>query len=718
MAMFISPRINVGEKAAGGTLSIYATDARTVMVPLWQNPELSEADDGSGRISNPLPVDNNGVLSSPVFYDSVEYPEAFYAISDANGAEIRSGLMHPVKADDGGNPSPEWNYGDDLWGYQVIEGTDAIAALEINAGWPYYGRPLFLAGVGNADPSGGIIVYATTGTPDGVLSFQSSSPGLVWKARERLIKASYLIGKGIAEPYNWIDLNYEGQYDVLLDADVNHTLVRLGRDGLNNLYGFSHDVILAPGSTAKVRITKGNWDSFPGVYVTPSPNIVIDNTFYAGNVEAYSQILPDDSITPRLGNASYAPNEGITLNTGDSDGPGSLAWGNPHYISNNKFYNSAKGILSPRFEWDRKIVVNSWGVDIENNSARIFVLSCGKIRNSGGIYFDYSLDIDINSVYQLSGAYEITRSTVYFGRWVSYGKTYARIYNMRVSDTMIKLGLGDLYLKDGVDMKNTHIIGSKTKDYSSNLVQQRMFLGNNTSVTGCALGGCYVGFEGDVSKDGQTVVYKNIHFDGNCCLNAYDDTSGSGCVYLKMPDTNIPSVQEYIFENFTIKNPKAMCFDTESFFVVLDAAPSIATNVALKGHIEIAGYYDYGVGGFISSTPTWKTGGVPVGPRSQPGANLLPVETFPVQGKNIATNVNGTIILQGTLNASGYLTELCVSAWGDPLKYVAINETNNLSAFFTADPWQNGQYLPSKTMVRAYGVNLTDWRAALYRVRE
>lgn len=214
-AMFFSPRYNVGEKVAGGTVAIYVDNSQQQLVPLWCYADLATNKvDGSGPISNPVPIDNNGIISSPVFYDASQdtgYVNAYYVLRDAYGAIIRQGFVMPQSWQLTGEPKPPDNTwanhpaGDPYWGYEVIKGTTLVNTPGT------IGRPLYYQPASGADRSGGLIVYFVPGNTvsvDNVLSFQGQ--GGVWVSRDEWINYSYLkaVLPAATEPFAWLNTNY------------------------------------------------------------------------------------------------------------------------------------------------------------------------------------------------------------------------------------------------------------------------------------------------------------------------------------------------------------------------------------------------------------------------------------------------------------------------------------------------------------------------------
>ncbi len=235
ITMFISPRINVGEKAAGGTVEFFTGKDTQVRLELWAYADLKPDSQGGGRIANPVPVDSWGINSSPIFFE--ENDNAYYVVYDAKGSIIRQGYVKPYSWHDGGSaPDPvgPWDEaadGDWFWGYEVVENASELANHDI------VGRPLFLAtgaipgdmpvanGGQAGDRSGGLIVWAVAsqGAGDNIITFNSSQSGTVWKARERELFYSYLasvITNG-QNPFAFLEANYPGQYDINLDILPN-----------------------------------------------------------------------------------------------------------------------------------------------------------------------------------------------------------------------------------------------------------------------------------------------------------------------------------------------------------------------------------------------------------------------------------------------------------------------------------------------------------------
>jgi len=229
--MFLSPKINMGERAAGGTVAFYTDSKMNALMELWSYADLAEDSQGGGRIANPVPVDGWGINSSPIFYAANK--NAWYVVSDARGAVIRQGYVHPYSWQDGGSaPDGESDWGgipdgDWFWGLEVVGSAADLESHDIAR------RPLFLAtgavppdrnasGQLAGDRSGGLVVWAVPGTQgDGVITFNSSVAGTVWKAREKVLFYSYLQNAAGVNPFWFLETNYPGEYDVNLDAAPN-----------------------------------------------------------------------------------------------------------------------------------------------------------------------------------------------------------------------------------------------------------------------------------------------------------------------------------------------------------------------------------------------------------------------------------------------------------------------------------------------------------------
>jgi len=698
MSIFFSPRYNVGERLAGGSIAIFTDRSMKSLVPLWQYSDLkTNPVDGSGAISNPQPVDNNGINASPIFYDNTLYPKAWYVLRDANNAQIRAGYVMPTSWMDGGSgPAPEgagFGSGDDLWGYEVIPDLNTLTQIPLGDSWPYMGRPVFLGGFGDADGSGGLIVYATQGIADNVLSYPSSKAGVVWKARERLINASFFANRSITDPYLFLYINsLQGTYEVNLDVNVKHDLAAPK--------GFAQEVHTPLGSTAVLTLTNSSPSSTGGFYVKPSPSIQIDNTFYATNAEAYSLIKPASVITPRLGNIAVN-SQGAMPPTQSSinDGPGSANWGNVHIVGVN-----AEGVFKPRSEWANLICLNSPRVEIKDSNTRLFVLDCLAITNSTYVNFDITLN---DTLLKRISPRSIHNSSVRFGYWIGGGwqplndsslTTTSQtsfvagfmLKGTKITQSTLTLEPGSLYLADGAEIDGCTVIGENWWFTGLNTVTttptmlwtMKLFLCNGATVKNSSLGGLLIGFIGKNSDDGKRTSYKGIHFDSNIALPA----STYGVAFLNMPSSNNyhyhvlprPSDSEEInYTDFTIINSKG---SGEDAFVVNTNSFSQNTKL-VSGHLEIQGWYDYGLGNSGSNPPTPYTGNQNINTPLYP-TNLLPTETFPVKGKNVPASTdsepNGNQINWNNGN-------LCFSAWGDPLKYSSPNDY--VSLFVTADPW-------------------------------
>jgi len=194
---YIEPKYNSGEKVAGGTLAIYANDPLKdpTLLTLYSIADFDTAANANKfEIANPVPIDNNGINSSAIFYEQVTGLE-YYILRDARNAIIRQGYIIPYSwqatGTPPGDPNNPWGNalkGDPFWGYEVVPNLSALSSHEVDIG-----RPLFLATNTAGDKSGGLVVYQTSGNPDSVLTFASSRAGTVWRAREEFINYSYLV---------------------------------------------------------------------------------------------------------------------------------------------------------------------------------------------------------------------------------------------------------------------------------------------------------------------------------------------------------------------------------------------------------------------------------------------------------------------------------------------------------------------------------------------
>jgi len=224
---YIEPRYNSGEKVAGGTLAIYANESMQVLADLYRVADFSNPVDGTVTedfiIANPVPIDNNGINSSPIFIDLDVYPSAYYVLRDARNAIIRQGYLVPMSWQGGSQPPAGgdngWggtSVGDPFWGYEVITGLNSGTNPLLRKSTDI-GRPLYLSTSVPGDKSGGLIVWAVdTGysTGDNILTFTGNN-GRVWKAREEYINSSYLIANG--KDVAWLENAYKGQYNINLD---------------------------------------------------------------------------------------------------------------------------------------------------------------------------------------------------------------------------------------------------------------------------------------------------------------------------------------------------------------------------------------------------------------------------------------------------------------------------------------------------------------------
>jgi len=226
---YIEPRYNSGERVAGGKLAIYESQSSQRLCDLYRVADFGSPAVGTSAadflIDNPINIDNNGINNSPIFLDLDMYPEAYYRIYDAKGAELRGGYVLPMSWHGGGHPqgandpfggSPA---GDPFWGYQVVSlsGTSFPNLINFDGS---IGRPLFLAGQGTADRSGGIVLWCPPNTNrdgDNILSFTGKNRSL-WIAREKWINYSYL-ALMTSNPFQYIDNLNTSRYQYSIDLD-------------------------------------------------------------------------------------------------------------------------------------------------------------------------------------------------------------------------------------------------------------------------------------------------------------------------------------------------------------------------------------------------------------------------------------------------------------------------------------------------------------------
>jgi len=125
-AMFTEPKENLGERAAGGTIAIYANSSKQTLIQLY-------GDSGHhGEISNPVPIDNNGIVGHPIFAHFGA--NSWYVIKDARGALVREGNTFPALLSMlGGRSIFAWNSASSVTDISQIEGM-SVGDYIINTG--------------------------------------------------------------------------------------------------------------------------------------------------------------------------------------------------------------------------------------------------------------------------------------------------------------------------------------------------------------------------------------------------------------------------------------------------------------------------------------------------------------------------------------------------------------------------------------------------------
>jgi hypothetical protein len=229
---YIEPRYNSGERVAGGKLAIYTNESMQNFCDLYRVADFNNPVEGTTAaeflIANPVPIDNNGINTSPIFLDLDVYPEAYYVLYDANGAVIRQGYLVPMSWQGGGQP-PEggdggWSnslVGDPFWGYEIITGINS-GTNPLTGKATTIGRPLFLTTGTTGDKSGGLVIWAVPQGNlqiDNILTFDGNN-GKIWKAREEFINYSYL-AQTQSNPFSYIDnLNSANGWNYGIRLDV------------------------------------------------------------------------------------------------------------------------------------------------------------------------------------------------------------------------------------------------------------------------------------------------------------------------------------------------------------------------------------------------------------------------------------------------------------------------------------------------------------------
>jgi hypothetical protein len=321
---YIEPRYNSGERVAGGTLAIYADETMQSLLDLWAYADLQEDGNGGGRLANPLPIDNNGINSSPVFADLTDYPSAYYAVRDARQAIVRQGYVVPMSWQGGAQPPPgggggNWNAGDPFWGYQV-------ATVQQLAGMTNLGRPLFVSGIGAGDKSGGLVVWETPGSgADNALSFQSGGAGTVWRAREEFINYSYL-AQTQPNSFGYIDgLNAANgwNYGIRLDAVPMIGQINQGRYSYKSRLLIDSAVTYASwiGNATEIYMKSENLITAGSGSITPGSGVSQTSPFIvhlAGGDFFSSQVIDGNGNNWIKGDiGSLTINSGVALNLTD-----------------------------------------------------------------------------------------------------------------------------------------------------------------------------------------------------------------------------------------------------------------------------------------------------------------------------------------------------------------------------------------------------------------
>lgn len=257
MSIFFSPRINAGDRVAGGTMTVYKDKSRLELAELWAYGDLKPDENGRGLLGNPVSIDNNGILGTPVFFDDERYQSAYYTVKDINGSLIREGYCFPMSWQGGTEPAPDDNPwlpmpgGDAFFGLQVIQSIADLKRLEpfpslLNA------RPLFVRTNTAADKSGGLVVRQTDETAaNEVLSFMGMN-NTVWRAREEFINFSYLYKNGWQNPFQYIDIANDSNgwnYGIRLD------MIPSGYNSYN--YTFKGKLLI----DSKIQVTKSDYSS-------------------------------------------------------------------------------------------------------------------------------------------------------------------------------------------------------------------------------------------------------------------------------------------------------------------------------------------------------------------------------------------------------------------------------------------------------------------------
>jgi len=651
---YIEPKYNSGERVAGGTLAIYADETMQQLLDLWAYADLQEDEQGGGRLANPVPIDNNGINSSPIFVDLTNYPSAYYVVRDARQAIIRQGYVVPMSWQGGSQPpggdGQNWNSGDPFWGYEVV----TVNKLSTLSG---LGRPLFVQGVGAADKSGGLVVWETSGFGvDNVITFASGGTGTIWKARSGYINYSYLesvLGSSV-NPFIWLDANYKEQYNIRLDKNATFDLN--GTNGfLWKIEKFKDGCFL--------NLIDSN-DTNKAYYIEPSDRIVVDYSWYAINVELYNICQFASSVALGIDNT---PTGDVKNYLVDGASKNTLV----------RIGSLTKGTLEINDRNSGKIYLNSKNVDVKGNrdSNFIYVKSANDI-NKAVVRFDGGLEPDAYTYYEqnenrwasIYDINEIEDSNVHFGFWMNTpGRKNATpitqrfiLENCNVKNSLLNNGMQALVIKNTkitkCDIKgNFSFIGTMTSTTPNSVTYNNfLVMGNDTVVEGCKFWDIMIGLCGNASNTNFSNVLfaNNTAMNEHCWLNFWSYTPNG------LMATNTTSSTRR-FENVRFVGQMrggSICDpDWSGYGFRRHVINYSSTSQPFgHGHIEITGFYDYLIDNNDSGGST--------GP-------ALPTEEFPPWKNSL--NYNTKAMANGLpWRDSGYgINELCLVVFGDPLKY-------------------------------------------------
>jgi len=685
--IFISPKYNVGEKVAGGTLTIYENETMQSLVPLWCYADLQlKTSDGTGQIANPVPIDNNGILSSPVFYDE-SYANAYYVLRDARGATIRHGYVVPMSWQGGGtpdDPGSPWDgalEGDPFWGYEVVQNFADLANHKI------VNRPLFVRTNTAGDRSGGLIVYNEAGSAgDGVLTFASAkSTTRRWRARAREINAGYLLNSNQSNPLNYLEVNHTGLYDIVMDTATvvpvptafSSKIIFSANSAMDlaGSNGFDFDIEFRGNSSLSLT-NSGNYGSF---YIKPDPRIIFNNTFYAKNAEFYNEAIPDESITARgyvrniMSSIPGFENLPQMVNTFTD----ASQLGNVHMVG-----PDCTGTCKPKAQSNGLICFNSPNVDIIGNEGTVFIQNIRSAKNAS-LWFDTSMS---NARYKEVDAKEITGCQIVFGNWWGSGFTPSGGTNVlpafshtdgvlgfvfngtKIRNNTIENLAQPIVLKNGAVFESNTLTGycvsnNSTTTSNNRVVSVAAFLAgvaafSNCSIIGNRLSTCYLAMVPEISA--EKIQYTNTHIDGNTIVKdvLIIEPNGIGVSNSSFLSSNGVSTipNDTSIENCSIKgnvsggeNQLLIPLSYIYTFNILNAEN-------FYGHLEVTGEFDYSWTGRVFAT-----------------------ETFPPKGLNLEAYNSG----QRFIGADQYIASLCMGVWGDPVKY---GDQNN-GTFVLVDPW-------------------------------